>query len=118
MPLNPERERLLEHNTGKGNWKRWSPTSANAPGEPREDYSANGDAWNYFPHAPARSRAYRWNEDGLGGFFDDHLRRWGHHAEQSRTVDFPPVEEKNHAGSTPCCDSGQRFRRRWCSQAP
>jgi hypothetical protein len=37
----------------------------------REDYSANGDAWNYFPHDHARSRAYRWNEDGLGGFCDD-----------------------------------------------
>jgi hypothetical protein len=45
--------------------------SERAWGTVREDYSANGDAWNYFPHDHARSRAYRWNEDGLGGFCDD-----------------------------------------------
>jgi hypothetical protein len=42
--------------------------SERAWGTVREDYSANGDAWNYFPHDHARSRAYRWNEDGMGGF--------------------------------------------------
>jgi hypothetical protein len=72
MPLNPERERLLEQAAGKGNWKRWGPyLSERAWGTVREDYSADGDAWNYFPHDHARSRAYRWNEDGLGGFCDD-----------------------------------------------
>jgi hypothetical protein len=72
MPLNPERERLLEHDAGKGAWKRWGPyLSERAWGTVREDYSADGDAWNYFPHDHARSRAYRWNEDGIGGFCDD-----------------------------------------------
>ena len=47
------------------------PISANAQwGTVREDYSANGDAWNYFPHDHARSRAYRWGEDGLAGICD------------------------------------------------
>jgi len=41
-------------------------------GTVREDYSDNGDAWNYFTHDQARSRAYRWGEDGLGGISDDH----------------------------------------------
>ena len=40
----------------------------------REDYSADGDAWDYFPHEHARSRAYRWNEDGLLGICDRHQR--------------------------------------------
>jgi hypothetical protein len=72
MPLDPERDRLREHEDGKGNWKRWGPyLSERAWGTVREDYSADGDAWNYFPHDHARSRAYRWNEDGLGGFCDD-----------------------------------------------
>src|SRR5262249_55890400 len=72
MPPDPERERLLEHGAAKANWKRWGPyLSERAWGTVREDYSADGDAWNYFPHDHARSRAYRWNEDGLGGFCDD-----------------------------------------------
>src|SRR5215475_7008014 len=72
MPSNPEQDRLLEHDAAKANWKRWGPyLSERAWGTVREDYSANGDAWNYFPHDHARSRAYRWNEDGLGGFCDD-----------------------------------------------
>src|SRR5262249_5841157 len=71
-PANPERDRLLEHDAAKANWKRWGPyVSERAWGTVREDYSANGDAWNYFPHDHARSRAYRWNEDGLAGFCDD-----------------------------------------------
>jgi hypothetical protein len=73
MPPNPERERLQQHDAGTGHWKRWGPyLSERAWGTVREDYSADGDAWNYFPHDHARSRAYRWNEDGLGGFCDDH----------------------------------------------
>jgi hypothetical protein len=72
MPLNPERERLTEQAAGKANWKRWGPyLSERAWGTVREDYSANGDAWSYFPHDHARSRAYRWNEDGVSGFCDD-----------------------------------------------
>jgi hypothetical protein len=50
-------------------------TSASANGGTvREDYSENGDAWNYFTHDQARSRAYHWGEDGLAGFSDDHQR--------------------------------------------
>ena len=67
-----ELSRLEEQRTGKANWKRWGPyLSERAWGTVREDYSANGDAWNYFPHDHARSRAYRWSEDGIGGFSDE-----------------------------------------------
>ena len=54
-------------------WKKWGPyLSERQWGTVREDYSDNGDAWNYFTHDQARSRAYRWGEDGLGGICDDH----------------------------------------------
>jgi hypothetical protein len=53
-------------------WKRWGPyVSERSWGTVREDYSENGDAWGFFPHDHARSRAYRWNEDGLAGICDD-----------------------------------------------
>ena len=56
-----------------GHWNRWGPFLAErAWGTVREDYSATGDAWNYFPHDHARSRAYRWNEDGIAGICDRH----------------------------------------------
>ena len=72
MPANAEHSRLAEDLAGKANWKRWGPyLSERSWGTVREDYSANGDAWNYLPHDHARSRAYRWNEDGIGGFCDD-----------------------------------------------
>ena len=55
-------------------WRRWGPyVSDRQWGTVREDYSANGDAWVYFPYDHARSRAYRWGEDGLAGFGDDQL---------------------------------------------
>ena len=55
-------------------WRRWGPyVSDRQWGTVREDYSADGDAWTYFPHDHARSRAYRWGEDAIGGFGDDHL---------------------------------------------
>ena len=67
-----EGARLEEQAAGKGEWRRWGPyVSDRAWGTVREDYSADGDAWNYFPHDHARSRAYRWSEDGLAGFCDD-----------------------------------------------
>src|SRR5690349_24729165 len=67
-----EQTRLDQCNAGEGEWRRWgSFLSDRAWGTVREDYSADGDAWNYFPHDHARSRAYRWNEDGMGGFCDD-----------------------------------------------
>ncbi|HTT67811.1 MAG TPA: hypothetical protein VMF70_07275, partial [Gemmatimonadales bacterium] len=54
-----------------GDWYRWGPyVSERQWGTVREDYSANGDAWDYLPHDDARSRAYRWGEDGLAGFCD------------------------------------------------
>jgi hypothetical protein len=54
-------------------WKQWGPyLSERQWGMVREDYSENGDAWNYFTHDQARSRAYHWGEDGLAGFSDDH----------------------------------------------
>ena len=56
-------------------WLRWGPyLSERAWGTVREDYSANGDPWHSFPYEHARSRAYRWNEDGLGGICDH--RQW------------------------------------------
>jgi hypothetical protein len=65
--------RLQEDRQHKVNWKRWGPyLSERQWGTVREDYSANGTAWNYFPHDQARSRAYRWGEDGIGGISDRH----------------------------------------------
>ena len=65
-----ERARLRDDPAG---WRRWGPyLSERAWGTVREDYSANGDAWNYVPHDHARSRAFRWSEEGLGGICDDH----------------------------------------------
>ncbi|HXD10203.1 MAG TPA: hypothetical protein VN653_09085, partial [Anaerolineales bacterium] len=70
-----EEHRLLETKNGKVDWKQWGPyLSERAWGTVREDYSADGDAWNYFPHDHARSRVYRWNEDGLGGISDEEQR--------------------------------------------
>jgi len=67
-----ERDRLGEIPQGRAPWRRWGPYLAErAWGTVREDYSPDGDAWGYFPHDHARSRAYRWNEDGLAGICDD-----------------------------------------------
>ena len=53
-------------------WKKWGPyLSERQWGTVREDYSPYGNAWDYFSHEQARSRAYRWGEDGLAGFSDD-----------------------------------------------
>jgi len=70
--LNPEQTRLLEDLEGRAPWKKWGPyLSERQWGTVREDYSANGDAWNYFSHDNAQYRAYRWGEDGLAGLSDD-----------------------------------------------
>ncbi len=67
--------RLEESRSRRKHWKRWGPyVSERAWGSVREDYSAGGTAWDYFPHDHARSRAYRWNEDGLAGICDRHQR--------------------------------------------
>ena len=71
--LTAEEERLQECGRREAHWKRWGPyVSERAWGTVREDYSAAGEAWNYLPHDHARSRAYRWNEDGLAGISDRH----------------------------------------------
>src|SRR6204780_1447931 len=67
--------RLQEWHQRKAHWKRWGPYLSNREwGTVREDYSAGGTAWEYFPPDHARSRAYRWGEDGIGGFSDRHQR--------------------------------------------
>ena len=71
--MTAEERRLQEDHSRKANWKRWGPyLSERQWGTVREDYSAYGTAWEYFPHDHARSRAYRWGEDGLGGICDRH----------------------------------------------
>src|SRR5262245_60018251 len=66
--MNAEARRLQESVDRRVPWKRWGPyVSERAWGTVREDYSANGDAWRYFPFDQARSRAFRWEEDGRGG---------------------------------------------------
>ena len=68
----PERERLAEDGRGERPWKLWGPyLSERQWGTVREDYSRFGTAWDYFPHDHARSRAYRWGEDGIAGISDD-----------------------------------------------
>ena len=67
-----ENMRLQEVRDKKSLWKKWGPyLSERQWGTVREDYSQNGDAWNFFPHDHARSRAYRWGEDGIAGISDD-----------------------------------------------
>src|SRR5262245_38779296 len=71
--LTAEERRLEEARRRTKHWKRWGPyLSERAWGTVREDYSAYGAAWDYFPHDHARSRAYRWNEDGIAGISDRH----------------------------------------------
>src|SRR5512145_228450 len=72
-PPQPDAEEIRLHEDAQRdkNWKRWGPYLAERQwGTVREDYSAYGDCWNYFPHDHARSRAYRWGEDGLLGICD------------------------------------------------
>lgn len=75
MHTNSESRRLQETADRTKHWRRWGPyLSERAWGTVREDYSEHGTAWDYFPHDHARSRAYRWNEDGLAGLCDRHQR--------------------------------------------
>ncbi|NUR72475.1 MAG: glucosidase, partial [Hamadaea sp.] len=68
-----ERRRLAAAEAGAEPWRAWGPyLSERAWGTVREDYSEHGTAWDYFPHDHARSRTYRWSEDGLAGFSDEH----------------------------------------------
>jgi len=69
--MNAEQRRIEENNSQKQRWHLWGPYLSDRQwGTVREDYSANGDAWNYLTHEQARSRAYRWGEDGLAGICD------------------------------------------------
>ncbi len=73
--MNAERERLEQARAHREHWYRWGPYLAERQwGTVREDYSPDGTAWAYFPHDHARSRAYRWGEDGIGGISDNHQR--------------------------------------------
>ncbi len=81
-----EKRRLLDCKTTPPAWKKWGPyLSERQWGTVREDYSPHGNAWEYFPHDHARSRAYRWGEDGIAGFSDDQqtlclsLALWNEH---------------------------------------
>ncbi len=70
-----EAERLAAERSRSARWSRWGPyLSERQWGTVREDYSATGEAWAYFPHDHARSRAYRWGEDGIAGLCDNHQR--------------------------------------------
>jgi len=79
-PTDPQAEQLRmaeqkRHGGERGLWRKWGPyLSERQWGTVREDYSADGDAWNFIPHDQARSRAYRWGEDGIAGFSDSHQR--------------------------------------------
>ena len=67
-----EQKRLVQAREEGVPWKKWGPyLSERQWGTVREDYSEGGDAWNFFIHDHARSRAYRWGEDGLAGISDD-----------------------------------------------
>ena len=71
--MNPEEKRLQESRDRQVHWKRWGPyLSERQWGTVREDYSPGGTAWDYFPHDHARSRVYRWGEDGIAGISDRH----------------------------------------------
>src|SRR5215471_2332195 len=81
-----EQKRLNEAREAGVAWKKWGPyLSERQWGTVREDYSHDGNAWDYFSHDQARSRAYRWGEDGLGGISDDQqqlcfaLALWNEH---------------------------------------
>src|SRR5262249_5315305 len=74
VDLSVEEGRLLDARAGVP-WRMWGPyLSERQWGTVREDYSTDGDAWAYFPHDQARSRAYRWGEDGMAGICDDKQR--------------------------------------------
>lgn len=70
--MTAEQQRLDDHYSQKADWLKWGPyLSERQWGTVREDYSANGDAWNFITHDMARSKAYRWGEEGIGGISDD-----------------------------------------------
>ena len=73
--MNAEKTRLADSAARKANWKRWGPyLSERQWGTVREDYSKEGEAWDYLPFEHSSSRAYRWGEDGILGFCDRECR--------------------------------------------
>ena len=75
IAMTAEEQRLQQDRDRTAHWKRWGPyLSERQWGTVREDYSPDGSAWEYFPHEHARSRAYRWGEDGIAGISDNHQR--------------------------------------------
>src|ERR1700692_557413 len=73
--MHAEKRRLVAATRREAHWRRWGPyLSERAWGTVREDYSADGDAWNYFPFEHSHLRAYRWGEDGIAGICDNHQR--------------------------------------------
>src|SRR5262245_43170815 len=75
VSLDTESQRVAQADRGEQPWRRWGPYLSDRQwGTVREDYSPDGDCWNSFSHDHARSRAYRWNEDGLLGISDDNGR--------------------------------------------
>ena len=73
--MNPEADRLAKSPSPHDAWRAWGPyVSSRQWGTVREDYSPDGEAWTYFPHEHARSRAYRWGEDGIFGLCDREQR--------------------------------------------
>ncbi len=74
-PISAEKQRMLAQSSGEASWRLWGPyLSERQWGTVREDYSEDGDAWDYFSHDQARSRAYRWGEDGIAGLCDEKQR--------------------------------------------
>ena len=70
--LNAKQQRLQAQREGREHWRMWGPYLAERAWDTvREDYSPNGTAWEFFSHDQARSRAYRWNEDCMGGICDE-----------------------------------------------
>ncbi len=75
--MTAEHDRLTEARERKAPWKEWGPyLSERQWGTVREDYSEGGDAWHYFTHDQARSKAYRWGEDGIAGISDQRQHLW------------------------------------------
>src|SRR4051794_32018169 len=73
MTETEEHKRLKQIEEKKNTWKKWGPYVSNRQwGTVREDYSANGQPWDYLTHDMARSKAYRWGEDGIAGISDSH----------------------------------------------
>jgi hypothetical protein len=110
--MSAERDRLAAADRGEADWRLWGPYLAErAWGTVREDYSANGDAWESFPFEHARSRVYRWNEDGLGGLCDSSGRLCFAFALWNRRDPF--LKERIYGLSGPQGNHGEDAKEHW-----